>query len=148
MLRENEMDADQQKFFETKTKEATESKPWLIPFREKLLAIGGSGVVLWNGSNEKAFVELLLQYGHVYPAKKSGVRKGDANRCHENAQRWARQRPDWYNYATGYALSRQIWRPHSWLFNLKRKRIIETTVRQEKYFGFDYPIDVGNGESV
>jgi hypothetical protein len=134
------MDAEQQKFFETKTKEVTVSKPWLIPLREKLLAIGGSGVVLWNGSNEKAFVECLLEHGDVYTTQRIGFRKGAVNLCHENARRWAEQRPDWYNYATGYALSREIWRPHSWLFNPKKNRILETTVRQEQYFGVDCPV--------
>ena len=140
-----EMDAKQRRFFDTKTKEATESKPWLIPLREKLLRIGGSGVVLWNGSNEKAFVECLLEYGDVYSTQKIGFRKGAANLCHENTRRWAKQRPNWYNYATGYALSGQIWRPHSWLFNPKKNRVLETTVQQEKYFGFDYPMQREHG---
>jgi hypothetical protein len=132
---------EQRIFFEKRTKEATDSKPWLSNLHEKLLSMGGSNVVLWNGSNEEEFVKLLLEDGHLYSVKNIGLRKGEENNCHENAQRWAKQRPDWFNYATGYALAKEIWRPHSWLFNPKKQRVTETTVKQEKYFGFDYPLE-------
>jgi hypothetical protein len=133
------MSQEQVAFFATKTKQATKGKPWLSELRKALLSVGGSGVVLWNGSNEKMFVKLLLHYGRVYPTNNVGHRKGAANSCHENAQRWAARHPSRYNYATGYALHEEIWRPHSWLFDLKNERVVETTALMELYFGFDLP---------
>jgi len=135
------MDTDQAEFFETKTKEAVQGKPWLAALREKLLTIDGSGVVLWNGSNGEQFVAHLLDRGHVYSIENLGFRRGDLNRCHDNAQRWAERRSSQYTYATGYALAKQIWRPHSWLIDFNKKQVIETTVRMEVYFGFDYPVE-------
>jgi hypothetical protein len=101
-------------------------------------------VVLWNGSNEEQFVALLLDRGHVYSTENLGFRRGDRNGCHDNAQLWAERRPSQYNYATGYALAKQIWRPHSWLIHFNKNQVIETTVRMKVYFGFDYAVEKGN----
>lgn len=136
------MSQEQVAFFATKTKQASKGKPWLLTLRKTLLFIGGSGVVLWNGSNEKVFVNLLLRHGHAYPTINVGHHKGASNSCHDNAQRWAARHPDQYNYATGYALHEEIWRPHSWLFDLKKKRVVETTKVMEVYFGFDVPAQI------
>ena len=135
------MGPEQVAFFETKTKEALEGRPWLVALRDKLISFGGSGVVLWNGSNEEQFVALLMESGHLYSTANLGFRRGDLNRCHDNAQAWAERRPARYNYATGYALNEQISRPHSWLIDFDKNRVIETTRRMEVYFGFDYAIE-------
>ena len=134
------MDKEQAEFLAEKTKGALSEMPWLVVLRTKLLNLGGAAAVLWNGSNEQHFVENLLENGREYSTVNIGLHEGSRNECHDNSEELAMTNED-YHLATGYTLSTEVWRPHSWVYDLKNKRILETTFVRERYFGIDYKPD-------
>ena len=60
------MDKEQADFLAEKTKGALLEMPWLVSLQTKLLNLGGAAAVLWNGSNEKDFVAILLEDGREF----------------------------------------------------------------------------------
>ena len=130
------MDPEQAQFFREKTAEAFKERPYLKNLHKRLLEIGGLVVVLWNGTNDEAITESLLQSGEARPGRKALLRLGEPSDCHENSARLHRKAPSRYEVRTGYALSRDgIWRPHSWVIDSKNDTIIETTQKRVTYFG-------------
>jgi hypothetical protein len=81
--------------------------PWLVSLQTKLLNLGGTATVLWNGTNEEDFVEILLENGCEYTANIE-LHEGGRNECHENSEQLAMTNAD-YHLATGYAFSTQAW---------------------------------------
>lgn len=108
----------------------------MLPLEEKLLALGGSRVVY---SGEPHLAELLAR-GQVVEGAARRV-PGRPCQCHMNAaDLWDAHR-EHLAIATGYALSTDgLWRQHSWNLRThptpRQRRIIETTERRVRYFGF------------
>ena len=131
------MTKEQAEFLAEKTKGALSEMPWLVGLQAKLLNLGGVAAVLWNGSNEEDFVNILLENGREYSTVNIELHEGGRNECHENSEQLAMTKED-YHLATGYTLSTEVWRPHSWVYDVKNKIILETTLARERYFGIDY----------
>jgi len=56
------------------------------------------------------------------------------NSCHWNvASLWRQKEGSLVAIATGYALTKGLWRQHSW--GIQRDAILETTESRESYFG-------------
>jgi hypothetical protein len=108
----------------------------LVLLEQKLLRHGGRRMVYRIESD----LEPLLERGEAFDGPTDFV-PGKLHYCHTNvAQFWMRNR-EALAIVTGYALSEDgLWRQHSWL--LRRNptagqcRVIETTIRRIKYFGF------------
>lgn len=94
-----------------------------------LLALGGSRVCCLGPDPHAA---LIAARGQLF-SQKVLMRRGQPHRCHGNAaDLWAKA-PGRYQLVTGYALSDQVWRSHSWVVG--RDKLNETTQRFERYFG-------------
>jgi len=52
----------------------------------------------------------------------------------KNSEQLAMTKEDYHLATTGYALSTGVWRPHSWVYDVKNKIILETTLARERYF--------------
>ena len=88
-------------------------------------------------------LDKILTRGQVFDGKKSQVVKMRDSKCHTNSSCF------WKNYSdehgtdevkivTGWALSPddKTWRQHTWVYLPGKNKVIETTVKREKYFGF------------
>lgn len=64
----------------------------------------------------------------------------DPNQCHKNSARLFVTNPNRYSICTGWAVdtnfSFNVWSQHSWVYDNKTKKIIETTGKRKGYFGF------------
>jgi hypothetical protein len=135
-MKKLQLSADQIEFFERKTKEAFAVQPYLKKLRKHLLNVGGAAVVLWNGTNDRNTADKLVALGTAERGDKAILRRGKQSACHENSADLHRADPERYAVYTGYALSADgIWRPHSWVHDGAKSRIIETTERRTVYFG-------------
>lgn len=100
---------------------------------ERLKLIGGAAVCA-------AFEEdmnLILRAGVTWaPIQKAILLiRGENCRCHQNVLRLSEANPD-LKVCTGYALSKDgIWRSHSWCFDRKTYRVVETTKKRVAYHG-------------
>lgn len=85
-------------------------------------------------------LELLLRRGEPFDGPAEFI-AGEERNCHSNAaQLWNSNRAT-LTIATGYALSDNgLWRQHSWVMRKQAEaeqcRILETTVKRTRYFGF------------
>ena len=123
-------------FLRARTRKAIRENSYLEKFHDHVLDIGGEAVVLWNGSNSERFVKDLTTGGKLWSKVGLRMERGEPCNCHENSRRIASKCPERYLRCTGYALSADsVWRPHSWVWDVKRKRIIETTEKRLIYFG-------------
>jgi len=107
-----------------------------LPLEQKLLSYGGRRMV-YVGEPD---LEKILCRGEVFEGP-SVLIHGEPNQCHKNAACLWNSGRLFYALATGYALFDDgLWRAHSWVVRkrptAKQRRVIETTVRQVKYFGF------------
>jgi hypothetical protein len=107
--------------------------PGLNQLKSKLMAIDGKMMV--PQPEHKADVHRLLNYGQIFPTTKLTCKRGLPNRCHSNAARlWCQTNNT--QLVSGYALATdELWRQHSWLWDPKKQRIIETTHQFLQYFG-------------
>jgi len=108
---------------------------YLTPLIEALLEHGGESVCWWNGNNGEAVARILSQGG--ISSRRVVVRRMQAHRCHDNAFRLVWENPETYALGTGYALTGGMWRPHSWAVRKSTGRLVETTVKSDKYFGVE-----------
>ena len=111
----------------------TRANPAWHELAKRLKLIGGTAVCA-------AFEEdmrLILREGKTWlPMQREIVlARGEDCRCHQNVLNlWGTNRG--LDVCTGYALSKDgIWRSHSWCFDWKRYRIIETTEKRVAYHG-------------
>ena len=80
-------------------------------------------------------VAMLLSCGTLHGGGSVRLAKMARNRCHANAADLVTQDPK-LSFFTGFALSEDgIWRIHSWV-TTPDGRILETTERRMKYFGY------------
>ena len=112
-------------------------KLWYVPgwktLLKKLKTMGGKMLVpqpepIWQ-------VNRMIEEGQQFPTAGIVLRRKEGSACHRNSSLIWLQRPD-LQLVTGYALSGDLWRQHTWLWDPKSKNIIETTVVFTKYFGF------------
>lgn len=112
-------------------------KLWYVPgwktLLKKLKAMGGKMLVpqpepIWQ-------VNRMIEEGQQFPTAGIVLRRKEGSACHKNSSLIWLKRPD-LQLVTGYALSGDLWRQHTWLWDPKAKHIIETTVIFTKYFGF------------
>jgi len=68
---------------------------------------------------------------------------GEPHQCHANAASLWLGNSDRSSIITGYAFDKKdgSWRQHSWLLHHHTGNTIETTVRFDKYFGFEMDHD-------
>ena len=66
------------------------------------------------------------------------MRLGEPSACHANAAMMFVRSRRKVRVASGYALSSDgLWRQHSWGIDLGDRRILETTYRRVRYYGYD-----------
>lgn len=108
----------------------------LVPLEQKLLVQGGARMVY----RFEPDLEPLLRRGEVFDELVELV-PGELRTCHANAARFWNENREALALVTGYALSEDgLWRQHSWVWRkqptAEQCRLIETTVKRVKYFGF------------
>jgi hypothetical protein len=127
------------KFQKERHSAAVKANPYLKLLDKKLLSLGGDTVVLWNPdtTTEETFVQVLLAFGRVTRGSTARLQVMAMGQCHANARELSKKYPKRYQAETGYALSADgCWRPHSWVWDIKESRVVETTETRTKYFGF------------
>lgn len=108
----------------------------VVPLETLLLSLGGKRMV-YVGEPD---LQRLLARGRVCE-EPATLMRGEPSRCHTNAAGIWLKAPAVYSIMTGYALSEDgLWRQHSWLWRKhprgRQRKLVETTVRRVKYFGF------------
>lgn len=104
-----------------------------------------NALLLEHGGEQACLVEdddrffPLLVRGMSWPASPSRVRvrKGRAHRCHGNSGAIWKANKGRCSIVTGYALSDGRWVQHSWVWDTKHRRVIETTFKRQAYFGYE-----------
>lgn len=107
----------------------------LFPLEQKLLAVGGTRMIYRYEPDLKQ----LLTNAIVFDAQIELIR-GELHNCHSNVAHYWNKNRERLAIVTGYALSEDgLWRQHSWLLRknviVEQCRLLETTIRREKYFG-------------
>lgn len=99
--------------------------------KQILLSFGGEAVVI----DSEPYLEKIMDRGELFSGDGALFRKGNRNRCHENAGSNFAQHGDLI--ATDYALPIDgVWRQHSWNIDKDNGTVIETTEPWIVYFGF------------
>jgi len=124
------MTAEQQERLTQRLEDASREQPEIILLRQKLLSIGGTELVAPPQFDSD--LPSLINDGYLMPgAVVEEVLQSRA--CHQNvAELWRQAKLS--GIGTGYALSGELWRQHSW--GVRTNCIVETTVARSKYFGF------------
>lgn len=79
-------------------------------------------------------VQLLLSGGRAFDRTRFTLRLCEEGNSHMNAGRiWAENSN--FLLVTGYALTKALWKQHSWVWDPSPGEYIETTQAHEKYFG-------------
>jgi hypothetical protein len=79
----------------------------------------------------------LLDRGRYFPAAGALMRLGEPSACHANGAMMFVQSRGEVRLASGYALSPDgLWRQHSWGMDVEDGRILETTDRRVRYYGY------------
>jgi hypothetical protein len=109
---------------------ASPEQPDMLLLRQKLLSLGGTELVVPPEFDSD--LSFVINAGYLMPgAVVEEVLQSRA--CHQNvAELWRQGKLT--GIGTGYALSGELWRQHSW--GLRTDCIVETTVTRIKYFGF------------
>jgi hypothetical protein len=98
-----------------------------------LLAIRGTKVI----HHDTGYDAFIVERGRRYTPRRVELLDGAPNECHRNSAAFYLLDYPVFEIVTGYALTEDIWRRHSWLMPRfrKRKTIVETTVPGDMYFG-------------
>jgi hypothetical protein len=83
---------------------------------------------------DKNDIKKLFSKGQFINGKHFILKKMKANSCHQNSAKLSIANK--FDIYTGLALSRGIWRAHTWIQNPKTKIWTETTIKNEGYYGF------------
>ena len=102
----------------------------------RLLSIGGDVVVCYIDKESPSWQchTLVWKSGGLITPKKVRMKRGEPNSCFDNSMELWQSNPEKYALAIGWGLSQECWRPHAWCVDVAGN-VIETTVRQEKYYG-------------
>jgi len=98
---------------------------------ERLAELADSEILVIPADHEPHLIELTLN-GALMDTSNARQVPGATSRCHSNVA--ARYDLGQCAFATGYALSRGMWRQHSWGVT-KSGEILETTEPRDAYFG-------------
>ena len=104
----------------------------------RLLDVGGHFALIPGLEEDLA---ILLARGESWPVSPAPkLIRGAPSRCHRNSADLFERRPGQYRIVTGYGLSLdgdglQLWRQHTWLWDVQAERVTETTVVREAYWG-------------
>jgi len=100
--------------------------------KTKLLSIGGNSI---KETYEEDLYKLLNR-GKLFQPDDIECLGMEQSRCHQNsAHIW--KKADHLNIVSGWALNKNIWYQHTWLYRPESNEIIETVGNPyEEYFGF------------
>lgn len=106
----------------------------LRKLRDSLLEIGGEVVLLPMIESD---IGVILERGRLMRPKNLKMKKGENCHCHTNSAYLWDDNKDQLRICTGYALTNDdgIWRQHSWCWDKRGQRVIETTTRRQLYYG-------------
>lgn len=126
-----------------RTQALLESYPRMVPLVRRLLELGGH-VYVSMGPDPDA--ETILDRGTEVASENLRYEYGEPSRCHHNAARLWLEDTGRYRLFTGYGLTWDAdglgcWRQHSWLWDAREDRLVETTERRSVYFGFELSDD-------
>lgn len=108
--------------------------PRRVELERRLLDLGGVMALLFLPDPQ---IGELLERGRYFPGARALMRLGEPASCHANAAMMFVQSGGEVRVATGYALSSDgLWRQHSWGIEVVDARILETTDRRVRYYGY------------
>ena len=107
----------------------------IIGLRARLLDLGGRDMVISYDPD----LDLVLRYGRQWPARGAVTWEGLAHNCHGNASLIYLSDPARYQIVVGWALSGDDWYQHTWIWDRQERRVIETTVARDRYYGAALP---------
>ena len=100
-------------------------------FEAALLTFGGVAAV--PPMSPDPMLKIFIAEGFLQDPRSVVVVVGDPSRCHQNAAALWRSRKA-LSIGTGYGLTGDLWREHSWGVD-SESRLIETTEVRDQYFG-------------
>jgi hypothetical protein len=104
-----------------------------------LLALGGTRVV--RAPLELAELRRIISDGKSFPIERVGRLRGAPNDCHSNSFAYCLTHHA-CRFCTGFALSPDsLWRAHSFIWNTRKQRILETTCDRIAYYGFERSVE-------
>ncbi len=107
--------------------------PELVKLEKKLLTFGGEMVALQYEKD----LDKILKRGIILNGLNPITNIGEKSSCHSNTCYLWDANQDRIIIMTGWALSRDgVWRQHTWGFDKKTKRVVETTENRVAYFGY------------
>jgi hypothetical protein len=113
---------------------AFEDDPRRAELERRLLDLGGTLALLFLPDPH---IAALLERDRYSPGARALMRPGEPSACHANAAMLFVWTKGEVRIASGYALSDDgLWRQHSWGVDGDDGRIIETTERRVRYYGF------------
>ena len=111
-----------------------EADPHLELLERRLLELGGLMALLFRPDPD---IGRLLERGRYFPGSGARLCRGRDSACHPIACLLFVNSGAAMRIATGYALSDDgLWRQHSWGVTAEDWRVIETTERRIRYYGF------------
>jgi hypothetical protein len=111
----------------------------ILTLRDKLLTFGGEQAIMPDTESD---IERINNRGQFWYGDRTKMILGKPIDCHSNSSlifEKNRNKPDVdVRLVTGYALSKRMWRQHSWLVSINSEEnvIIETTTKRDAYFGY------------
>jgi hypothetical protein len=113
---------------------AYDDDPRRAELERRLLDLGGTMALLFLPDPH---IGELLERGRYFPGARALMRLGAPSCCHGNVAMLHIESRGEVRIAHGYALSDDgLWRQHSWGVSAEDGRIIETTERRVRYYGF------------
>jgi hypothetical protein len=113
---------------------AFSNEPRRADLERRLLDLGGTFALLFLPDHQ---IGELLDRGRYFPGVKALFSQGEDSACHANASMLFVASRGEVRIASGYALSPDgLWRQHSWGVVVEDGRVVETTERRVRYFGF------------
>ena len=111
-----------------------EADPRLEFLERRLLELGGLMALLFRPDPD---IGRLLERGRYFPGSGARIGRGQESACHGNAGLLFVESAGTVRIATGYALLDDgLWRQHSWGVAAEDWRVVETTERRIRYYGF------------
>jgi hypothetical protein len=104
----------------------------VIRLCQLLLKLGGARACI--PFVEASTSDFIRAQGSLFSAQQILIARGARSDCHTNCAKTWKASQGRYQIMTGYGLSNDTWRRHSWLIS-DNLVLTETTVRRDMYFG-------------
>ena len=128
------LEPDRETILRERNRAAFADDPRRAELEGRLLDLGGSLALLFLPDPH---IGELLDRGRYFPASEALMRRGLPTACHTNASMMFVQNRGSVRIAFGYALSTDgLWCQHSWGVDAEDGRIVETTDRRVRNYGF------------